>query len=62
VTIPADYCDLVGAPHYAHVATINADGSPQSTAGWVLRDGDDVLYTKVQHTSGFDGRSWRKPQ
>lgn len=43
--IPDSHADLVGAPHFAHLATINADGSPQSTPIWVQRDGDDVLFT-----------------
>ncbi len=43
--IPNDYRDLVGAPHYAHIATVNADGSPQSTVVWVRADGDDVIFT-----------------
>lgn len=45
MTIPAEYHDLVGAPHFAHLATMNADGSPQSTVVWIQRDGDDVLFT-----------------
>jgi PPOX class probable F420-dependent enzyme len=43
-SIPADFRDLVGAPHFAHLATINADGSPQSSPIWVKLDGDDVLF------------------
>ena len=32
--IPAEFRDLVGAPHFAHLATINKDGSPQSSPIW----------------------------
>ena len=45
MAIPVEYRDLIGAPHFAHLATINRDGSPQSTVIWVQRDGDDVLFT-----------------
>ncbi|MGW6703741.1 PPOX class F420-dependent oxidoreductase [Streptomyces sp. NPDC054956] len=34
---------LLDAPHPAVLATLNADGSPQSSVVWVTRDGDDVL-------------------
>jgi PPOX class probable F420-dependent enzyme len=42
--IPPEYHDLVGAPHFGHLATINADGSPQSSPIWIARDGDTVLF------------------
>lgn len=34
---------LLDSPHPAVLATINPDGSPQSSVVWVTRDGDDVL-------------------
>ncbi|MGC0419768.1 PPOX class F420-dependent oxidoreductase [Embleya sp. AB8] len=34
---------LLDAPHSAVLATINKDGSPQTSVVWVGRDGDDVL-------------------
>lgn len=43
--IPDSHADLIGAPHLAHLATINADGSPQVSPVWVKRDGDDVLFS-----------------
>jgi PPOX class probable F420-dependent enzyme len=30
------------------LATVNADGSPQSTIHWVARDGDDILLSTVR--------------
>ena len=42
--IPHEYRDLVGAPNYAHIATLNADGSPQSSVVWVQLDGEGVLF------------------
>ncbi len=44
-TIPESHADLIGAPHFAHLATVNADGSPQTSVIWVQRDGDDILFT-----------------
>ena len=42
--IPAEAHDLIGAPHFAHLVTVNKDGSPQSSPVWIARDGDDVLF------------------
>jgi PPOX class probable F420-dependent enzyme len=39
---------LVDGRNYAVVATINPDGSPQSSVIWVGRDGDDVLFSTVE--------------
>jgi len=33
---------------FVSLATINADGSPQSTVHWVARDGDDILLSTVR--------------
>jgi PPOX class probable F420-dependent enzyme len=33
---------------YVSLATVNADGSPQSTVHWVARDGDDLLLSTVR--------------
>ena len=38
---------LLDGPHFAVLATINPDGSPQTSAMWVGRDGDDVLFSTV---------------
>ena len=33
---------------YVSLATVNADGSPQSTVHWIARDGDDLLLSTVR--------------
>jgi PPOX class probable F420-dependent enzyme len=33
---------------FAVLATVNADGSPQSTVHWIARDGDDLLLSTVR--------------
>jgi len=35
-------------PVFVTLATVNADGSPQSTVHWVARDGDDILLSTVR--------------
>jgi PPOX class probable F420-dependent enzyme len=38
---------LLDGRNYAVLATVNADGSPQTSAMWVGRDGDDLLFSTV---------------
>ncbi|MEV6280845.1 PPOX class F420-dependent oxidoreductase [Nocardia sp. NPDC051832] len=38
---------LVDAANYATLCTINADGSPQSSAMWIGLDGDDLVFSTV---------------
>ncbi len=39
---------LVDGKNYAVLATVNADGSPQTSVVWVGRDGGDLLFSTVQ--------------
>jgi PPOX class probable F420-dependent enzyme len=39
---------LIDGRNYAVLATVNADGSPQSSVMWVGRDGDDLLMSTVE--------------
>jgi PPOX class probable F420-dependent enzyme len=39
---------LLDGRHFAVLATINPDGGPQSSAMWVGRDGDEVLFSTVK--------------
>ncbi len=38
---------LLDGRHFAVLATINPDGGPQTSAMWIGRDGDDVLFSTV---------------
>ena len=38
---------LVDGKNYAILATINPDGSPQTSVLWVGRDGNDLLFSTV---------------
>jgi PPOX class probable F420-dependent enzyme len=38
---------LLDGRHFAVLATLNPDGGPQTSAMWVGRDGDDVLFSTV---------------
>jgi PPOX class probable F420-dependent enzyme len=39
---------LLDGKNYAVLATINPDGSPQTSVMWVGRDGNDVLFSTVE--------------
>jgi PPOX class probable F420-dependent enzyme len=39
---------LLDGRNYAVLATLNADGSPQTSAMWIGRDGNDLLFSTVQ--------------
>ena len=39
---------LVDGRNYAVMATVNPDGSPQTSVVWVGRDGDDLLFSTVE--------------
>ena len=39
---------LVDGRNYAVLATVNPDGSPQTSVVWVGRDGNDLLFSTVE--------------
>ena len=39
---------LVDGANYAVLATVNPDGSPQTSVVWVGRDGGDLLFSTVE--------------
>jgi PPOX class probable F420-dependent enzyme len=38
---------LIDGANFASIATLNPDGSPQTSVVWVTRDGDDLLFSTV---------------
>ncbi|XVS64878.1 PPOX class F420-dependent oxidoreductase [Actinosynnema sp. CA-299493] len=47
VTLSATTRALVDGRNYCVLATLNADGSPQTSVVWVTRDGDDLLFSTL---------------
>jgi PPOX class probable F420-dependent enzyme len=45
---PSSHADLLEKPLFAHVATVRADGSPQSSLMWFSWDGE---FIRMTHTS-----------
>ena len=52
---------LLDGRNYAVLATVNPDGSPQTSVMWVGRDGSDVLFSTVEgrrkHRNKATGRA-----
>ncbi len=48
VTLSATTRALIDEPNYAVLATLNPDGSPQTSVVWVTRDGDDLLFSTLR--------------
>jgi PPOX class probable F420-dependent enzyme len=46
--IPDEAKPLLEGKHFAHVATINSDGSPQVSAVWIGLDGDLVTFNTAE--------------
>jgi PPOX class probable F420-dependent enzyme len=47
ITLNDEIRRLLDGRHFAVLATLNPDGGPQTSAMWVGRDGDDVLFSTV---------------
>jgi PPOX class probable F420-dependent enzyme len=48
-TVPDTYRDLLDAKGFAHLATIEADGCPQTTPMWYLWDDEHLLFSTIKH-------------
>ncbi|MFI9384130.1 PPOX class F420-dependent oxidoreductase [Kutzneria sp. NPDC052558] len=47
VTLNEASLALIDGLNFASIATINPDGSPQTSVVWVTRDGNDLLFSTV---------------
>ncbi|WP_367133077.1 PPOX class F420-dependent oxidoreductase [Saccharothrix sp. HUAS TT1] len=48
ITLSAATRALVDGKNFAAMATVNPDGSPQTSVLWVTRDGDDLLFSTLR--------------
>jgi PPOX class probable F420-dependent enzyme len=48
ISLSAATLRLLDGRNFAVLATLNADGSPQTSAMWVGRDGDDLLFSTIE--------------
>ena len=47
ITLSSSAIALLDGRNYAVLATVNPDGSPHTSAMWIGRDGDDLLFSTV---------------
>ena len=47
MTLPDLAKELIDNQVFATLATVNPDGSPQTSVIWVKRDGDDVVFSTI---------------
>lgn len=52
--LPDDLRAAIDGPTFAHLTTLDPDGSPQSTAMWITREGDRIVFNTAQGR-----RKWR---
>ncbi len=48
IAFSAETLRLLDGKNYAVIATVNPDGSPQTSVIWVGRDGEDLLFSTVE--------------
>lgn len=58
IALSDDIKRLIDGPNFAHLATIMADGSPQSAPVWVSREGERILIGTSE--GSLKGRNTRR--
>ncbi len=54
VTLPDGLKEVLDGRAFAHLTTLDPDGSPQSSAMWIMRDGDRIVFNTAEGR-----RKWR---
>ncbi|GMQ84908.1 MAG: PPOX class F420-dependent oxidoreductase [Acidimicrobiia bacterium] len=54
IVLPEDLKAVIDAANFAHLVTLDPDGTPQATAMWIMRDGDRIVFNTAQGR-----RKWR---
>lgn len=57
VTLPDGLKTVLDSRAFAHLTTLDPDGSPQSSAMWIMRDGDRIVFNTAEGR-----RKWRNLQ
>ena len=48
VQLPDDVKEILDAPVFVHLGTVNPDGSPQVSVVWIKRDGDLLRFSTAE--------------
>ncbi len=54
VPLPDDLKAVIDGKNFAHLTTLDPDGTPQATAMWIDRDGDHIVFNTAEGR-----RKWR---
>jgi PPOX class probable F420-dependent enzyme len=54
VPLPEPLQTVLDGKNFAHLTTLDPDGTPQATAMWVMRDGDRIVFNTAEGR-----RKWR---
>ena len=57
IELPARLKEVIDGKNYAHLTTMDPDGSPQASAMWIMRDGDQIVFNTAEGR-----RKWRNMQ
>jgi len=57
IELPARLKEVIDGKNYAHLTTVDPDGSPQASAMWIMRDGDQIVFNTAEGR-----RKWRNMQ
>jgi PPOX class probable F420-dependent enzyme len=52
--LPERLQELLDGPTFAHLTTVDPDGSPQASAMWIMRDGHQIVFNTAEGR-----RKWR---
>jgi hypothetical protein len=53
-TLPDRLKEIIDSRAFAHLTTLDPDGAPQSSAMWIMRDGDHIVFNTAEGR-----RKWR---
>lgn len=56
-TLPDTLKTVLDSRAFAHLTTLDPDGTPQTTAMWIMRDGDRIVFNTAEGR-----RKWRNLQ
>ncbi len=54
ISLPEDLKAVIDARNFAHLVTLDPDGTPQASAMWIMREGDQIVFNTAQGR-----RKWR---
>ena len=57
IPLPEDLKAVIDTKSYAHLTTLDPDGSPQASAMWIMRNGDQIVFNTAEGR-----RKWKNLQ